>query len=91
MVLPTVSSAEGDSFFVAAFTDDAGAQVLANRIRSQFDGLLKLKQAGLNASVAYSMLDARPPASGASTETMVAAMVASLQLGLVSEASHYEQ
>jgi hypothetical protein len=80
VLLPKTSSgAEGERFFVAAFADQHGASVLANRIRQQFERLPRLKQAGLSLAVSCSMLQPVPREVGASVENVVASMVKSLE------------
>ena len=80
VLLPKMSSgAEGERFFVAAFADDKGASILANRIQQQFERLLHIKKKGLKLSVSYSMMQPRPRDVGASVETIVAGMAASLE------------
>jgi PAS domain S-box-containing protein len=91
VLLPTMSSGtKGERFFVAAFTNETGAYVLANRIRGQFDSLLQLKKTGLTFSVSYNMVELCPPDAGASRETIVTTMATNLQLRLVSEAPYHE-
>ena len=80
VLLPTMSSgAQGERFFVAAFADEKGASVLANRIREQFARLPHLNQTGLTVSVSYSMLEPAAPDVGASIENLVASMAANLE------------
>jgi hypothetical protein len=80
VLLPTMSSgAQGERFFVVAFADDAGASVLTNRIRGQFERLLHLKRTGLTLSVSYSMLPPFPRDGGASTEAIVTSMATTLE------------
>ena len=95
VLLPKMSSgAEGERFFVAAFADEKGASVLANRIREQFERLLHLKQTGLTLSVSYSMLQPFPPDAGASMENIVTSMATSLEESIkshiISEAVYHE-
>jgi PAS domain S-box-containing protein len=80
VLLPaTGDGVEGERFFVAAFADRNGASALANKIRTQFERLQRLKQTGLTLSVSYRMLDLFPPDAGASTTTIVSTMAASLE------------
>jgi hypothetical protein len=75
VLLPNLGSdTQGERFFVAAFADDTGASVLANRIRGQFERLLHLKQTGLTLSVSHSMLQPFPRDAGASTDAKVTSM-----------------
>jgi hypothetical protein len=86
VLLPTrTSGAWGDRFFVAAFADDKGASVLANRIREQFERLPKLKQAGLILSVSYSVLEPFPSDVGASIENVVTRMATNLEESIKSQ------
>jgi hypothetical protein len=81
VLLPTISpSAEGECFVVAAFADEKGASILANRIREQFERLFRLKQPGLTIAVSYSMLAPFPPAIvDASMENIVTSMATHLE------------
>jgi PAS domain S-box-containing protein len=80
VLLPKMTSgAEGERFFVAAFADDKGAAVLANRIREQFERHLRVKQTGLTLSVSYNMLEPCLRDAGASVENIVASMATSLE------------
>jgi hypothetical protein len=93
VLLPKMSSgAEGERFFVAAFADEKGASVLANRIRQQFERLLHLKQTGLTVSVSYSLLEPFPRDVGASIENIVTSMAtnleASIKSHIISEVDH---
>jgi hypothetical protein len=72
--------AEGECFFVAAFADEKGATVLANRIREQFQRLYRVTQTGLTISVSCRMLEPFPPAAvDASMETIVTSMATHLE------------
>jgi CheY-like chemotaxis protein len=73
------AGAEGERFFIAAFADDKGASLLANRIREQFARLPRLKQTGVTLSVSYSMLPPLLRDAGASTEVIVTSMAARLK------------
>ena len=93
VLLPQMSSgAQGERFFVAAFADEKGASVLANRIRQQFEQLPHLKQTGLTVSVSYSMLAPLPQDVGASMENILTSMATSLEASvksqIISEVDH---
>jgi len=80
VLLPKMSSStEGERFFVAAFADERGASVLANRIRDQFERFPRLKQTDMSFSVSYSMLDQLPLDAGASIEDIVTSMATNLE------------
>ena len=80
VLLPQMSSgAQGERFFVAAFADEKGASVLADRIRQQFERLPHLKQTGLTVSVSYRMLQPLPQDIGASRENILTSMATSLE------------
>ena len=79
------SGAKGERFFVAAFADEKGASVLANRIREQFERLPHLKQTGLTVSVSYSMLEPFPRDVGASMESIVTSMATNLEESIKSQ------
>jgi len=85
VLLPTSSDAGGERFFVAAFADERGASVLANRIRQQFELLPRLKQTGLTLSVSYNMLDPFLPHAGASTDDIVTSMAMNLEASIKSQ------
>jgi signal transduction histidine kinase len=86
VLLPKMSSgAEGERFFVAAFADEHGVSVLANRIRRQFARLPHLKQSGLTLSVSYSMLQPFPQDAGASVEDIVTSMATNLEESIKSQ------
>ena len=86
VLLPRMSSdAQGERFFVAAFADDKGASVLANRIREQFDRLPHLKHAGLTLSVSYNMLQPCPRNIGASADDNVSSMASHLEESIKSQ------
>jgi signal transduction histidine kinase len=88
VVLPTSSSGtDGERLFVAAFADEAGATVLTNRIRGQFERLLELKQTALSLSVSYSMLEPSAGNGGASVESIVATMARNLEASIRSHVS----
>jgi PAS domain S-box-containing protein len=95
VLLPKMSSGgEGERFFVAAFTDEKGASVLAKRIREQFDRLPPLKQTGRTLSVSYRMLQRVPRDVGASVANMVTRMATTLEGSItsqsISEAVYHE-
>ena len=46
-----------ERFFVAAFADELGGSILANRIQEQFARSSHLTRAGLTLSVSFSLLD----------------------------------
>jgi hypothetical protein len=57
VLLPKMNVGEkGEQSFIAAFVDDKGASILANRIREQFGRLPSLTQAGVTLSVSFSMV-----------------------------------
>jgi|GEM_PF-716290 len=83
VLLPTMSAgARGDRFLVAAFTDDTGASVLADRIRTQFDRQTHLKRVGLSVDVSYRMLPWDAPEVGGTTESILACMTRMLESAL---------
>jgi PAS domain S-box-containing protein len=95
VLLPKMSTGtEEERFFVAAFADDKGASVLANRIREQFEHLPRLRQTGWNISVSYKMLPPIPRDAGASTDVLVTSMAARLEESvkshITSEAVYHE-
>jgi hypothetical protein len=75
---------QGERFFVAAFADETGVAVLANRIRGQFERLLHLKQTGLTLSVSYRMLQPAPQAVDASMDVVATTMAATLEEAITS-------
>jgi len=95
VLLPKMSySAQGERFFVAAFADEKGVSILANRIRDQFERLLQPKRTGLSLSVSYIMLPPFPADAGASTEDRTTSMARNLEQSIqaqsLSEASFHE-
>jgi hypothetical protein len=95
VLLPNMSSdRQGERFFIAAFADDTGASVLANRIRGQFERLLHLKQTGLVLTVSYHTLPPLPRTVGASMDTIVTSMATMLESAIKSHpfsaAAHHE-
>jgi hypothetical protein len=84
VLLPNMSAdTQGERFFVAAFADETGVAVLANRIRGQFERLLHLRQTGLTLSVSYSMLQPAPQAVDA-MDAMATTMAATLEEAITS-------
>jgi PAS domain S-box-containing protein len=82
VLLPKMSSgAAGARFYVAAFADEHGTSVLANRLRGQLERLPELKHTGL-LSVSQHMLPIVPSAVGASTDDIVTRMASSLEASL---------
>jgi hypothetical protein len=79
VLLPRLScDAQVERFFVAAFADDKGASVLANRIREQLDRLPPL-HAGRTVCVSYRMLQPCPQEIGASVDRIVSRMACHLE------------
>jgi PAS domain S-box-containing protein len=86
VLLPKMSySADAERFFVAAFADEKGAAILANRIRDQFDDLLRPKRGGQSLAVSYTMLKPFPPDAGASMENIVTSMATKLEQTIKSQ------
>ena len=86
LVLPKMNSdSEGERFFVAAFTDEKGAAVIANRIREHFERLPQLKHTGRTLSVSYRMLQPLPQDVGASVENLVTRMAIMLEESIESQ------
>jgi hypothetical protein len=85
VLLPKTSSdTQEERFFVTAFGDEEGVAILTNRIREQFAGLPRLKQADATVAVSYTML---PPASrgaGASTDKIVKGMATRFEAAIKS-------
>jgi PAS domain S-box-containing protein len=80
VLLPRMSSdGPGERFSIAAFADDKGASVLANRIREQFDRLPHAKENRPILSVSYSMLPPYPRNAGASVDKIVSSMASHLE------------
>jgi PAS domain S-box-containing protein len=89
VLLPNMGTgAEGERFFVAAFADDKGASVLANRIREQFERLPRLKN-GLTLSVSYSILPPPRRDIGALKDSIVTSMATHLE-GSIKSQHHSE-
>jgi hypothetical protein len=76
---------EEGRYFVAAFADESGASVLANRIREQFERLARLKQTDLTLSVSHSILQPFPRDVG-SVESLVTSMATRLEESIKSHA-----
>ena len=88
VLLPKMSSSgAGESLFVAAFADDKGASILADRILGQFERLPHLKQTGLTLSVSHNMLEPIPPGAGSPVEAIVTSMAAILEESIKSKIS----
>lgn len=85
---------KGEQFFIAAFVDDKGASILANRIREQFGRLSRLTQAGVTLSVSFRMLPSFSEDVSASTDTLLASMAIrleeSVKSNIISEAINHE-
>jgi PAS domain S-box-containing protein len=79
VLLPNMGGGlDGERFIVAAFADDRGAAVLANRIREQFERLPRLNS-GLLLSVSYSMLQPARRDADAPVESIVTSMATHLE------------
>jgi hypothetical protein len=79
VLLPRISfGAQAERFFVAAFADDKGASVLANRIREQFDRLPHLKE-GRTLSVSHTMLPSCSEDAGAPVDKLISRMASHLE------------
>jgi PAS domain S-box-containing protein len=74
-----------EKFFVAAFADNAGTSVLANRIRSQFERYGRLDETGLTLSVAHTALPARGDATELSTDMLISTLVSALETAIESQ------
>jgi hypothetical protein len=80
VMLPKMGAdSERARFFIAAFADEKGAAVLANRIREQFARLLDLEARGMILSVSFSMLRPLPSEAGLTTENIVTRMATRLE------------
>ena len=85
VLLPTRSfDAQGERFFLAAFANDAGASVLAGRIRGQFERLLPRGPPGLTLSVSYRVLPPLPRDGDASADLIVTRMATRLEAAIES-------
>jgi hypothetical protein len=85
ILLPNMRiAAPGERFFVAAFANEKGAAVLANRIRGQFERHPRVTQMGATLSVSYSELPALPRETGASTDAIVTSMANHLEASIKS-------
>jgi PAS domain S-box-containing protein len=78
---------KGECFFVAVFTGEKGATVLANRIREQFERLPYLKQTGRTLTVSHRMLQPFPRHVDASMDVIVASMATHLEQAIASQIS----
>jgi hypothetical protein len=86
VLLPKMrSGASGVRFFVAAFADDRGVSVLANRIREQFERFSHLRQSGPPVSVSYRMLEPFLPDVEASAEDIVTSIASNLEESIKSQ------
>jgi PAS domain S-box-containing protein len=86
VLLPrTHSHGAAQQFFVAAFADDAGASVLASRIRSQFERYGRLDETGLTLSVAHTVLASREGGTELTADVLVATLVSSLETAIESQ------
>jgi PAS domain S-box-containing protein len=86
VLLPKMSyGADGERFFVAAFADEKGASILADRICEQFKRLLVRKRTGQSLAVSYTMLKPFPPSDGASMEKIVTSLATSLEESIKSQ------
>ncbi|HMI58546.1 MAG TPA: HAMP domain-containing sensor histidine kinase, partial [Gemmatimonadaceae bacterium] len=74
-----------EQFFVAAFADDVGTSVLANRIRSQFERYGHLEDTGLTLSVAHMALPRREDAAELSTDRLISTLVSVLETAIESQ------
>jgi PAS domain S-box-containing protein len=84
-LLPTRSfDMKGERFFLAAFANDAGASVLAGRIRGQFQYLLPQGPPGITLSVSYRMLPPVPRDADASADVIVTRMATRLEAAIES-------
>jgi len=95
VLLPRMNAdMHGERFSVAAFADDKGASVLANRIGDQFNRLPHPKQKGPILSVSYNILQPLPRVAGASVEAIVSSMASHLEEAIrspiIPEARHHE-
>ena len=85
VLLPTMNpGADGERFFVAAFADEKGASVLANRIREQFERP-RVQHTGMTLSVSYRMLEPLPQVAGASMKDLVTGMATHLEASIKSQ------
>jgi hypothetical protein len=86
VLLPKMSyGADGERFFVAAFADEKGASILADRIFEQFKHLLVRKRTGQSLAVSYTMLKPFPPSDGACMEKIVTSLATSLEESIKSQ------
>jgi hypothetical protein len=66
-------------FFVAAFADDNGAAVLADRIRGQFERAAPLSDAAQTVSVVYTVSESPPSDQTAASALIVTDLAARLE------------
>lgn len=84
VLVPKINTgAAGEHFcFVAAVVDERGAAAVADRIRAHFERLPQAHQPRVTVSVSYRMMQTVSPATGASMNSMVAAMAAALEVSI---------
>ena len=75
---------QGERFVLVAFANDAGASVLASRIRGQFQRLLPQGPCGITLSVSYRMVPPVPRDVDASAEVIVTRMATRLEAAIES-------
>jgi PAS domain S-box-containing protein len=75
----------GERFFVLAFADETGANVLADRIREQFKRLPHLNQAGRSLTVSRTMLKSFTLDDAASGHEIVSTLVTRLEEAIGSQ------
>ena len=74
-----------ERFFVAAFGDEKGASVLADRIRDQAERLPEATRTSMSLSVHFTLLKPSPPQAGISIENIVTTMAAKLEESIKSQ------
>jgi hypothetical protein len=85
VLLPTRSfDIQSERFFLAAFANDAGASVLASRIRGQFQRLPPHGPPGITLSVSYRMLPPVPRDVDAPADAIVTRMATRLETAIES-------
>jgi signal transduction histidine kinase len=85
VLLPSVSlDACHERFFIAAFADEAGASVLANRIRGQFARFRQANNGGPEVSVSCLMQELSPGDQCTSLEATVAGVARLLEAAIAS-------
>jgi two-component system sensor histidine kinase/response regulator len=85
VLLPPVSfDTRHERFFIAAFADAAGASVLANRIRGQFDRLRQANHGGPEVSVSCRMQELRPAEECSSPGAAVTGVARLLEAAIAS-------